>query len=227
MKMFPESNIDISPIKRGKNCKIEEEVIIGYDNLSKLREGYKKSTPLILGNEVHIRAGSIIYSGCKIGNNVHIAHNTILREFTKIGDHSSIGSSVVCEGYTEIGHHTIVHAQTHLTAKMKIGNYVFIGPNVTTANDRRVRWNRPQIKDEDQGPIIEDGVIIGAGAALLPKIRIGKGSIVAMGAVVTKDVPPFSVVMGIPAKFARLVKEDEVIESLKKEYHEYLNNRSI
>ena len=204
---------------RGKNCKLEKGVILGYGSLTKLREGYKPTSPVVLGGNVHIRPYSIIYNGCKIGNHVHIGHNSILREFTEIGDHSSIGSLVMCEGYTKIGHHSIVHSQTHLTAKMEIGNYVFIGPKVTTANDRRVRYFRPDITDPDQGPIIEDGAVIGAGAALLPKVRIGKGAFVAMGAVVTKDVPPFRLVIGVPAKVFRHVNRDEVVEALQGDYY--------
>jgi len=205
-------------IIRGKNCKIEKGVILGYGSLTRVREGYNPTSPVVLGDNVHIRPHSIIYNGCKIGNHVHIGHNSILREFTEIGDHSSIGSLVMCEGYTKIGHHSIVHSQTHLTAKMEIGNYVFIGPKVTTANDRRIRYFRPSVTDPDQGPIIEDGAVIGAGAALLPKVRIGKGAFVAMGAVVTKDVPPFSLVMGVPAKVIRHVNRDEVVETLQNDY---------
>jgi acetyltransferase-like isoleucine patch superfamily enzyme len=57
-----------------------------------------------------------------------------------------------------------------------------------------------------KGPIIEDYVGIGAGTNILPGARIGTGSIVAAGAVVTKDVPPKKLVMGIPA---RIVKDLE------------------
>jgi len=203
---------------QGKNCRIEKGVILGYGSLTKLREGYQPTSPVVLGDNVHIRPHSIIYNGCKIGSHVHIGHNSILREFTEIGDHSSIGSLVMCEGYTKIGHHSIVHSQTHLTAKMEIGNYVFIGPKVTTANDRRIRYFRPSITDPDQGPIIEDGAVIGAGAAILPKVRIGKGAFVAMGAVVTKDIPSFKLVIGIPAKVIRHVNRDEVVEPLQGDY---------
>ena len=212
---------------RGKNCKIERGVILGYSSLSKLREGYELTSPVVLGDGVHIRMHSIIYNGCKIGNHVHVGHNSVLREFTEIGDHSSIGSLVMCEGYTKIGHHSIIHSQTHLTAKMEIGNYVFIGPKATTANDRRIRYFRPQVVEPDQGPIIEDGAVIGAGAALLPKVRIGKGAFVAMGAVVTKDVPPFKLVMGVPAKAVRYVSRDEVVEALQSEYTSRFSERTV
>ncbi|GAJ12114.1 unnamed protein product, partial [marine sediment metagenome] len=169
----------------GKNCIIESDVNIGYNELTKLRKGYNEGAKVWLGDNVHIRTGSIIYSGCKIGNNVHIGHDTILREFTTIGDHSSIGSLVMCEGYTTIGHHTVIHSQCNLTAKMRIGNYVFFGPNVMTSNDRKVRYCRPDVKDsEDCGPIVADGVVIGTGAIILPQVVIKMGAIIGAGAVV-------------------------------------------
>src|SRR3989304_1850218 len=158
----------------GRNCHIEEGVILGYDKLSKLRKGYEeKDKTVCIGDNVRIRAGTVIYAGCIIGNNSHIGHNVVLREFTRLGHDSSIGSGVICEGYTFIGDYTTVHAQTHLTAKLSIGDYVFIGPNVTTMNDKKIRYYRSEITDsEDQGAIIKDGVAIGSNAIILPQITI-------------------------------------------------------
>lgn len=217
--------IDIpNDVEMGDNCIIEDGVTLGYGTLTKLREGYKQDARVILGNNVHIRTGTVIYVGCKLGNNVHIAHHTVLREFTEIGDYSSIGSLVMCEGYTKIGHHTTIHSQCHLTAKMNIGNYVFFGPNVTTANDRKIRYYRPKVTMEDEGPTVGDGAIIGAGAALMPHVEIGKGAFVAMGALITKNVTEFTLVMGIPAKYVRNVKRDEVIDELLTAYMNYLES---
>jgi len=201
--------VNDAPIEwaEGGNNNVEDHVHIGYNILSKLREGYEPNSPVKIGRDVHIRAGTVIYAGCEIGNNVHIGHNVVLREFTKIGDNSSIGSGVVCEGYTRIGHHTTIHAQTHLTAKMNIGNYVFIGPKVTTMNDKRIRYYRPDIKDsEDCGATICDGVAIGGGAVILPHIFIQFGVIIGAGSVVTKDCKAFHVYIGVPAKEVRFVQ---------------------
>lgn len=201
----------------GKNVTIEKGAIIGYARLSKLREGYS-SKPVTIGDGTLIRTGAIIYAGCIIGKHCHIGHNTVVREFTEMGDYSSLGSNVVVEGYTKIGHHSVVHAQSHITAKMTIGNYVFIGPNVTTANDRKLRYHRPQITEEDEGPTVEDGVVIGSGAHILPRVHIDTGAFVAMGALVTKDVNPWMLVMGVPAKEVRKIEEDQVVEELLERY---------
>jgi len=207
----------------GDGSIIEDNCILGYSNLTKVRKGYKPE-PTIIGKSVHIRSGTVIYAGCKLGNNVHIGHNTILREFTEIGDHSSIGSLVMCEGYTKIGHHTTIHSQCHLTAKMNVGNYVFFGPNVTTANDRKIRYYRPNVTLPDQGPRVDDGAVIGAGACILPYVHVEMGGFVAAGAVVTKKVKKFTLVIGIPAKEWRHVNDDEVVEVdyIRNEYVKFI-----
>lgn len=210
----------------GKNCKIEDGVILGYDKLSKLREGYeKRDMTVCIGDNVRIRAGTVIYAGCVIGNNSHIGHNVVLREFTRIGHDSSIGSGVVCEGYTFIGDYTTIHAQTHLTAKMSIGDYVFIGPNVTTTNDKRIRYYRSEMKDsEDQGAVIGDGVAIGGGAIILPKIKIEMGVIIGAGSIVTKNCDRFRLYVGSPAVKIRLVEREEVVDYLRESYREVFND---
>jgi acetyltransferase-like isoleucine patch superfamily enzyme len=215
-----DTNLTI-PAKIGKDCIIEKGVIVGYANLTKLREGYKLK-PTIIGDRTIVRSGAIIYAGCKIGSDCHIGHNTVVREFTTMEDHSSLGSNVVVEGYVTIGHHSIIHAQTHITAKMTIGNYVFIGPNVTTANDRKLRYHRSEITEQDEGPTIEDGVVIGAGAHILPKVQVGMGAFVAMGALVTKDVRPWMLVMGVPAKEVHHVDRSQVVDELQVEYSRFI-----
>jgi len=201
-------------IEIGNNIAIEDNVILGYNHLTHLRPEFKdKPLTLKIGEGALIRPNSIIYAGCSIGSQSMINQSVVLREFTEIGHHSSIGNLCMCEGYTKIGEYTTVHSQTHLTAKMVIEDYVFIGPNVTTANGYRVSYFR-EIPKEEKGPHIKWGAIIGAHAMILPGITIGKESIVASGSVVTKDVPDLKVVMGIPARVVRDVKDDERI-SLK------------
>ncbi|MDH5374407.1 MAG: acetyltransferase [Candidatus Bathyarchaeota archaeon] len=194
---------------------IEHNVVLGYNNLTHLRPEYKNK-PLVtkIGKNVLIRPNSVVYAGSLIGEHSMINQNVVLREFTEIGHHSSIGSLCMCEGYTKIGNYTTVHSQVHLTAKMIIEDYVFIGPLAGTANGYRVGYFR-DIKGTEKGPHVKYGAIIGAHALLLPGVTIGEQAIVAAGAVVTKDVPDFKVVMGVPAKIVRDIKDDERLSSKK------------
>ena len=94
-----------------------------------------------------------------------------------------------------------------------IGDRVAIAPGVTIVADsdpnNSLLQNNPYVKMyliRSESIIIEDDAWIGAGAILLPGVVIGAGSIVGAGSVVTKDVAPFSIVAGIPAKMIRMLK---------------------
>ena len=83
-----------------------------------------------------------------------------------------------------------------LPQRSYIGERVFIGPNVTFTDDRHPKVN---VSYHPEPPIVQDDVSIGAGAVILPGIKIGRGAMIGAGAVVTKDVPAEVVVLGNPA----------------------------
>lgn len=100
----------------------------------------------------------------------------------------------------------------------KIGNYVMIAPKVMILNYGHITtsFDTPMIfqgKRVYKQTIIEDDVWIGARCIIMPGVRIGKGAIVAAGAIVTKDVEPYTVVGGNPAKLIKYRKED--LESVR------------
>ena len=103
---------------------------------------------------------------------------------------------------TKVGNKTKIMSHTNITGNMIIGNNVFISVLVSTTNDNNIGskgYNESFVK----GPIIEDNVLIGAGANILPGIKIGRNSIIGAGSVVTKDVEPFSFVIGVPGRVLR------------------------
>lgn len=95
-----------------------------------------------------------------------------------------------------------------IPADVEMGQYVMIGPNLLiTGSDHR--FDRPGVavifsgRPEREICVLEDDVWIGARVTILKGLRVGRGSIVAAGAVVTRDVPPYSIVGGVPAKLIR------------------------
>ena len=190
------------------NARIEDNATIGYDNLTKKKKIYEEY-PTIIGDKALIRTNAVIYRSCKIGKNSWVNHNTILRENTEVGGNCTIGNLVMCEGYTKIGNQVAIHSLSGLGGNMIIEDKVFIATNLVTANGRRPTYlrNMPYIKDK--GPIIRYGARIGISVILLPEIEIGREALVASGSIVTKDVPPFSIVMGFPAKVVGTVPDDE------------------
>lgn len=87
-----------------------------------------------------------------------------------------------------------------IPSNAKIGSDVFVGPNVTMTDDRYPRTLKEGETYKAEPPVIEDGASIGAGAILLPGVRIGKNARVAAGAIVTRDVMDGGAVIGAPAK---------------------------
>ena len=94
---------------------------------------------------------------------------------------------------------------SHITGDMRIGNGVFISVLVSTTIDNSMDRTADSV-NQLGGPVIEDNVSIGAGANILPHVKIGYNSIVGAGALVTKNVPAGKVVMGVPAKIVRDVE---------------------
>lgn len=138
--------------------------------------------------------------GIKFGDNVTICNNVIIEctgvirdlgEGLKIGDRSSIGdfSFIAARGYIEIGNDVLVAPRVSFHSE----NHVF------EKNDIPIR-----IQGESRKGIkVEDNCWIGAGSIILDGVTIGTGSIVAAGSVITKDVEPYTVVAGVPAKMIK------------------------
>jgi acetyltransferase-like isoleucine patch superfamily enzyme len=153
-----------------------------------------------LGHGVYIDQGAYLHAcpqGIDIGTRSIIMHGAILHVYNfrnlphsgiKIGKDSLIGeySIIRGQGGVEIGDRVYTSPFTQIIAV----NHVFEDPN------------RPFVEQgiTAEGIIIEDDVWLGAGAVITDGVRIGKGAVIAAGAVVTKDVPPHTVVGGVPAK---------------------------
>ena len=109
-----------------------------------------------------------------------------------------------------IGKHCHINEQVFIQGA-EVGDHVMIAPGVAllSARHRHDRVDEPMImqgEEKELPPVIEDDVWIGRNAVIMPGVRIGTGSIVAAGAVVTKDTTPWSIVGGVPAKLIRMRK---------------------
>ncbi len=137
---------------------------------------------------------NFISEKAKIGKNVKIWHFTYVGDDTEIGDNVKIGSLVHIDYDVKIGENSMIEGTVYIPPLSRIGKNVFIGPGAAFTNDPY-----PPCK-KMIGVRIEDGAIIGSRAVIKAGITVGKNSVVAMGAVVTKDVPPNMVVVGVPAR---------------------------
>ena len=142
---------------------------------------------------------NFISEKARIGKNVRIWHFAYVGEDVEIGDNTKIGSLAHIDYNVKIGENTKIEGQVYIPPLSRIGKNVFIGPAAVLTNDPY------PMCDKMIGVTIDDGAIIGARSVIKAGVRIGKNSVVAMGAVVTRDVPDNMVVMGSPAtiRYAR------------------------
>lgn len=166
-----------------------------------------------MGNNVNLRSGTIVYDDVTMGNDVQTGHYVLIREKTTIGSHVTIGTQTVIDGNVTIGNFVSIQTQCYIPTHTTIGNHVFIGPGATLTNDQYPLKMRDDYKPV--GPVIEDNVTIGAGAVICPGVRVGAGSFIAAGTVVTKDVPPKSMVMGVPGRVKPLPEKLDELNMAK------------
>jgi len=130
----------------------------------------------------------VIDTGVRIAPTARVYHFTVLRDNVQIGEGSIIGHNVVIERDTDIGKNTTIQSQCHITGEAIIGDNCFFGPGVVSTNEKNIA-NQGRIEPLIQGPVIGNGVRIGAGAVLCPGIVIGDNAFIHAGSFVTKNVP--------------------------------------
>jgi len=143
-----------------------------------------------------------IGSGSSIWAFVHVMKGARLGTNVNVGDHAFIESGAI------VGNNVTIKNQVLVWEGVQIEDNCFIGPRVTFTNDRNPRSPRMPTSQARYGDkqnwmsrtIVREGCSIGAAATICPGIVLGEYSMIAAGAVVTADVPPFALMMGVPAK---------------------------
>lgn len=202
----------------GINCKIFENVILGYPSNLIINNSLQSKIPIseyqytgtTIGNNATIRSGSIFYNDVHIGNDLKTGHNILVRENTKTGNHVLIGTNVVIDGNTTIGSNVSIQTNAYIPTNTKIEDKVFIGPCAVLTNDKYPVRRQSELT----GPILRKGASIGANSTILPGIEVGEGAMVAAGAVVTRDVPQWTLAVGSPAKIKKLPDDLLILNSV-------------
>jgi acetyltransferase-like isoleucine patch superfamily enzyme len=127
-----------------------------------------------------------------------------------IGDRTVLGRGSTIDFNTRVGDRVSIQTLVYLTAEALVEDDVFIGPGVTTTNDDTM--GRHPRGERLAGPILRRACRIGGGSVLTPGVEIGAEAFVAAGAVVTRDVAPRDVVMGVPARVVRTVGDEDLLE---------------
>ena len=148
-----------------------------------------------------------IAKSVELGRDVRIFHETLVNLYgCKIGDESKIGAFVEIQKNAFVGARCKISSHTFICEGVTIEDEVFIGHGVMFTNDIYPKAANPDGSPQTEADwtVVETRIgkraSIGSNATILAGITIGEGALVGAGAVVTKNVPPFAIVAGVPAK---------------------------
>lgn len=149
-------------------------------------------------DNVYIHPTANVSDKAHIGAGTKVWINVQIRENAQIGEGCILSKDVYIDHAVRIGNRCKVQNSVSVYHGVSIGDDVFVGPNVAFTNDRVPRafnteWRITETK-------VENGASLGANATIVCGITIGEYAMVAAGSVVTKDVPPYTLVMGNPAR---------------------------
>jgi acetyltransferase-like isoleucine patch superfamily enzyme len=205
--MISERAIIYPNVKLGKNCIIEDFVIIGVPP-----KDYKPGEiETIIGDYSIIRSHTVIYAGNRIGDNFQTGNKANIRELNEIGNNVSIGTLSVVEHHVKIGNSVRIHTQVFIPEFTILEDECWLGPNVVITNAKYPK--SPNVKKELKGAYIKKQAIIGANSTLLPGITIGEHAFIGAGSVVIRNVPDKCVVAGNPAKIIKDISDIKAYES--------------
>jgi acetyltransferase-like isoleucine patch superfamily enzyme len=157
-----------------------------------------------------ICAQAIVFAGSLIGARTIIGDQSYVRERTTIGHDTVVGRGSGVDNDVSVGARVRIQSQVYVTGFSVVVDDVFVGPCAMTTNDDSMA-RRPKGAPL-RGATLRRACRIGGGAVLLPGVEIGEEAFVAAGAVVTSDVPPRKVVMGVPARMVKDVPDEDLLE---------------
>jgi len=146
-----------------------------------------------------IHPTAIVEAGAELGKDVHIWHFAHVLDGARVGDGAMLGQGVFVGRGVAIGARSRVQNFANLPEGLELEEDVFVGPHVAFTNVKYPRVERPALGNYER-TLVKRGASIGAHATILPGLSLGEHCMVGAGAVVTKGVRAFALVVGNPAR---------------------------
>jgi acetyltransferase-like isoleucine patch superfamily enzyme len=196
----------------GEGVRIQDGAVLGKPLALGPRSTARREAPppLELGEGATVCAGAVVVAGARIGAGAVIGDQAHVRERALVGEGSVVGRGSAVDNDVTIGARVRIQTNCYITAFSTIENDVFVGPGVTLTNDDTMARHGPEYAL--RGAVLRRACRVGGGAVLCPGVEVGEEAFIAAGAVVTGDVPPRAVMMGVPAREVREVPDEDLLE---------------
>jgi len=192
-------------------ARIQDGAIVGKPlALGPRSSAAAEASDVVIGEGATICAGAIVVAGARIAPGAVIGDQAHVRERARIGERSVVGRGSQVDNDVTVGERVRIQSACYITAFSVIEDDVFVAPGVTLTNDDTM--GRHAREQPLRGAALRRACRVGGGAVLVPGVEVGEEAFVAAGAVVTADVPPRSVVMGVPARHVRDVEDEDLLE---------------
>lgn len=151
-------------------------------------------------SDYFVHESSYVDDGVKIGKGTKIWHFSHVQSGAVIGNNCSFGQNVNVANNVKIGNGVKVQNNVSIYEGVELEDYVFCGPSMVFTNDLTPRAKYPKGSVGYKKTVLKEGATVGANATIVCGHTIGKWAMIAAGAVVTKDVPDYALMAGVPAK---------------------------
>jgi acetyltransferase-like isoleucine patch superfamily enzyme len=194
-------------VELGTGCVVQDHAILGKPPyLRNSSRAPRDSRPTQLGDGVVIGAGSFVFAGAEIGSGTFVGDRVSIREHATVGSDCLVGSGVAISWNVTVGARTKLWNFSGLAPETIVEEDVYIGPGTYTT-DHNAMGHYPDGRTPLSPVTIRRGARIATGVILLPGVEVGAEAVVGAGAVVKDDVPPRSLVVGVPARLVRSFDE--------------------
>ncbi|WP_034445881.1 acyltransferase [Butyrivibrio sp. AE2032] len=166
-----------------------------------------------MSKDFFVHESSYVDDNVTIGKGTKIWHFCHIQSEASIGENCSLGQNVNVSNNVKIGNGVKIQNNVAVYEGVELEDYVFCGPSMVFTNDLTPRSQYPKGHENYKKTLVKKGATIGANATVVCGNTIGEYAMVAAGSVVTKDVPPYTIVKGIPAvPYGKVDEQGNIVE---------------